>query len=154
MSADGLLHSWRFRMVNFYLPFLGAGIQVVHRESDDHTIKVQMKLTRFNLNAVGTHFGGSLYAMCDPFFMLILMQNLGRDYVVWDKAATIRFLKPGRGTVTAVFHVPPETIEGLRNGADQGEKIEPLFSVDVVDESGEVVATVEKRLYVRRKTTP
>jgi acyl-coenzyme A thioesterase PaaI-like protein len=154
MSADGLLHSWRFRMVNFYLPFLGAGIQVVHRESDDHTIKVQMKLTRFNLNAVGTHFGGSLYAMCDPFFMLILMQNLGRGYVVWDKAATIRFLKPGRGTVTAVFYVPPETIEDLRSRADRGEKIEPLFTVDVVDESGEIVATVEKRLYVRRKTAP
>ena len=89
--------------------------------------------------------------MCDPFFMLIMMQNLGRDYIVWDKTASIQFVKPGRGTVTAMFHIPPETIEALRAQADQGEKLEPVFSVEVVDEQGEVVAKVEKRLYVRKK---
>jgi len=113
-----------------------------------------MTLTRFNRNAVGTHFGGSLYAMCDPFFMLILMQHLGRDYTVWDKSATIHFLKPGLGTMTATFHVPPETIADLRTRADRGEKIEPLFSVDVVDEQGNVAARVEKRLYVRKRAAP
>ena len=154
MAAHGILHNWRFRWVNFYPPFLGAGIRVVHRESDDYRITVRLKLTWFNRNAVGTHFGGSLYAMCDPFFMLILMQHLGREYTVWDKSATIRFRKPGLGTMTATFHVPPETISEVRMQADQGEKIEPLFSVDVVDEQGDVVATVEKRLYVRRRTEP
>jgi len=89
--------------------------------------------------------------MCDPFFMLIMMQNLGGDYIVWDKTASIQFVKPGRGTVTAMFHIPPETIEEIRAQADQGEKLEPVFSVDVVDEQGEVVAKVEKRLYVRKK---
>ena len=130
---------------------LGAGIHVLHRESDEYTIKVRMKLTQLNINAVGVHFGGSLYAMCDPFFMLILIQHLGRDYIVWDKAASIQFMKPGKGTVFATFHVPPETIEELRARADAGEKLEPVFSVNVVDEQGEVVATVEKRLYVRKK---
>ena len=154
MSADGILHSRRFRWVNFYPPFLGAGIRILHRESNDYTLKVQLKLTRFNRNAVGTHFGGSLYAMCDPFFMLILMQHLGHEYTVWDKSATIHFIKPGLGTVTATFHVSPETIANLRDRADQGEKIEPLFSVDVVDEQGVVVATIEKRLYVRRRKPP
>ena len=150
-SKHGFMHSLRYRFINVYPPFLGAGIRVRHRESDEHTIKVQMKLTKLNLNAVGTHFGGSLYAMCDPFFMLIMMQNLGKDYIVWDKTASIQFVKPGRGMVTAMFHIPPETIESIRSQADAGEKLEPVFSVDVVDEQGEVVAKVEKRLYVRKR---
>jgi hypothetical protein len=89
--------------------------------------------------------------MCDPFFMLILLEHLGRDYIVWDKAASIQFLKPGRGTVTATFHISPEQIADLRAQADREGKIEPLFNVDVIDEQGEVVAKVEKRLYVRKK---
>ena len=147
----GFMHSLRYRFINVYPPFLGAGIRVRHRESDEHTIKVQMKLTKLNLNAVGTHFGGSLYAMCDPWFMLILMQHLGRDYVVWDKAAAIQFVKPGRGTVSATFHISPEQIADLRAQVEQAGKIEPLFNVDVIDEQGEVVAKVEKRLYMRKK---
>jgi acyl-coenzyme A thioesterase PaaI-like protein len=150
-SSSGVLHSRRFKWINFYPPLLGAGIHVLHKQSDDYTIKVQMKLTRLNLNVVGTHFGGSLYAMCDPFFMLILLEHMGRDYIVWDKAASIQFLKPGRGTVTATFHIAPEQIAELRAQADREGKIEPLFNVDVIDEQGEVVAKVEKRLYIRRK---
>jgi len=83
--------------------------------------------------------------------MLILLQHLGRDCIVWDKAAAIQFLKPGRGTVTATFHIAPEQIAELRAQADREGKIEPVFSVDVIDEKGEVVAKVEKRLYIRHK---
>jgi acyl-coenzyme A thioesterase PaaI-like protein len=148
-SSKSFLHSLRYRLINLYPPFLGAGIRVLHRQSDDYTIKVQMKLTRLNLNAVGTHFGGSLYAMCDPFFMLLLLEHLGRDYVVWDKAASIQFLKPGRAFGG---HVPfRRRHTELRAQTDQEGKIEPLFNVDVIDEQGEVVAQVEKRLYLRRK---
>ena len=150
-SSTGFLHSGRYKWINIYPPFLGAGIRVRHKQSDDYTIKVQMKLTRLNLNAVGTHFGGSLYAMCDPWFMLILLQHLARDCVVWDKAAAIQFVKPGRGTVSATFHISPEQITDLRAKVEQAGKIEPLFNVDVIDERGEVVAKVEKRLYVRKK---
>jgi acyl-coenzyme A thioesterase PaaI-like protein len=151
MSNHGILTSARFKWVNWYPPLLGAGIRVLHHAGDAYTIKVKMPLTRFNLNAVGTHFGGSLYAMCDPWFMLILMQHLGRDYIVWDKAAVIQFVKPGKGTVYATFHIPPETIAAIKAQADAGEKLEPVFNVNVVDGTGEVVATVEKRLYVRKK---
>jgi acyl-coenzyme A thioesterase PaaI-like protein len=151
-SPHGFLHSRRYRWINFYPPLLGAGIRVLHNQSDDYTIKVQLKLTRFNVNVVGSHFGGSLYAMCDPFYMLILLEHMGRDYIVWDKAASIQFLKPGRGTVTATFHIPPEQIAELRAQADREGKIEPLFNVDVIDAQGEVVAKVKKRLYIRRKS--
>ena len=145
------MRSLRYRLINFYPPLLGAGIRVLRSQSDEYTIKVQLKLTRLNLNAVGTHFGGSLYAMCDPWFMLILMQHLGRDYIVWDKAAAIQFLKPGRGTVTATFHISPAQIAELRAQTDREGKIEPLFHVEVVDGQGAVVAKIEKHLYIRKQ---
>jgi len=139
------------RWINFYPPFLGAGIRVIYTGPDYRTIRVQMKLTRLNLNAVGTHFGGSLYAMCDPWFMLMLMHHLGDGYVVWDKAATIQFLRPGRGTVTATFEMPQDRVDEIRRRVDAGEKIEPVFVAEVVDAKNEVVARVEKLLYVRKK---
>ncbi len=137
------------RFVNFYPPFLGAGIR--SRNLDERTIRVEMKLTSLNRNLVGVHFGGSLYAMCDPWYMLILMRLLGTDYIVWDKAARIQFLQPGRGTVTATFHIPPERVDEIRAAVADGQKFEPTFTVDVLDTQGQAIARVEKLLYVRRK---
>jgi hypothetical protein len=142
---------WKIRLLSLYPPYLGAGVRV--RVSRDlRTYEVRMKLRWWNRNYVRTQFGGSLYSMCDPFFMLILMEALGRDYVVWDKAATIRFRRPGRGTVKATFQIPQERIDEIRAAADAERKVEPVFMVEIVDEQGEVVAEVEKLLYVRRKT--
>jgi acyl-coenzyme A thioesterase PaaI-like protein len=140
---------FRERMINFYPPLLGAGIRAHY--VDERTVRVELKMSPLNRNIVGTHFGGSLYAMCDPWFMLILMRLLGTDYIVWDKAASIRFLRPGRGTVTATFHIPGERVDEIRQAADNGQKIEPTFTVDVLDAQGETVAHVEKLLYVRKK---
>jgi len=137
------------RFINLYPPFLGAGIRA--RSMDKHTLHAEMKLTALNRNIVGTHFGGSLYAMCDPWFMLILMRCLGADYIVWDKAASIQFLQPGRGTVTATFHIPQSRVDEIRQQADAGQKIEPAFTVDVLDAQGQAVARVGKLLYVRKK---
>jgi len=139
------------RFVNFYPPYLGAGIRVMFIAPDWSTIKVRLALNWFNRNLFSTQFGGSLYAMCDPFFVIILMRQLGADYTVWDKAATIQFLRPGRGPVTATFHIPPETIDKIRTLADRGEKLEPVFQVEVVDDERQVIAQVEKRLWVRKK---
>ncbi|MBI2331749.1 MAG: YiiD C-terminal domain-containing protein [Chloroflexi bacterium] len=137
------------RFVNLYPPLLGAGIR--SHAIDERTIVVEMKLTLFNINLVGVHFGGSLYAMCDPWFMLILMRLLGKDYIVWDKAANIQFKKPGRGRVKARFHIPPERVDQIRSDVDAQGKIEPIFTVDIVDDDGQVIAQVEKLLYIRRK---
>ncbi len=139
----------RERFVNLYPPFLGAGIR--SRRINDLTIQVEMPLTWFNRNIFGTHFGGSLYAMCDPWFALILLRALGEGYIVWDKAANIQFVRPGRGAVMATFHIPPEQVEEIRQDVASKPKVEPLFSVEVLDLSGQVVARVEKLLYVRRK---
>ena len=136
------------KMINYYPPLFGAGIR--SRYIDERTIQVAMKLTKLNRNIVGVHFGGSLYAMCDPWFMLILMRLLGSDYIVWDKSASIQFLRPGKSKVTATFYISPERVEEIRTAADRGEKIEPTFAVAVMDEENQIVAHVEKLLYVRK----
>jgi acyl-coenzyme A thioesterase PaaI-like protein len=141
---------WLIRLLNLYPPYLGAGVRV-KASPDLRTFEVRMRLRWWNRNYVGTHFGGSLYTMCDPFFMLILLEALGSGYVVWDKAATIRFRRPGRGLVKATFHIPQERIDEIRAAADAGGKVEPVFTVEVVDGEGKVVAEVEKLLYVRKK---
>lgn len=139
------------RLLNFYPPYLGAGVRV-RLSPDGESFEVRMKLRWWNRNDVGTHYGGSLYSMCDPFYMLLLLRRLGPGYVVWDKAAAIRFRRPGRGTVRAVFTIPPERVEEIRQAADAGQgAVEPVFTVEVKDEAGEVVAEVDKRLYVRQR---
>jgi len=110
-----------------------------------------MKLTILNRNGFRTHFGGSLYAMCDPWFVLILMRALDPEYIVWDKAVSIQFLHPGRGIMKATFYISQERIAEIRREADGGQKIEPRFAVDVLDPHGEATAHVEKLLYVRKK---
>jgi hypothetical protein len=138
--------------MNFWPPFLGAGIRVKRLQSDWKEIDVEMKLRRWNTNYVGTHYGGSLYSMTDPFFMLMLIENLGPDYTVWDKSASIRFKKPGKGTVFASFRLSDQQIQEIRNALTTEEKIERTFVVEVKDESGSVVAEVQKLLHVSRKS--
>lgn len=139
------------RLLNIYPPYLGAGVRVRHVSPDFREIMVEMPLRFFNRNYVGTHFGGSLYAMVDPFYMLMLIKNLGPDYIVWDKAASIDFVKPGRGTVRAHFRLDEKILEEIREKVKDGGKYLPTFTVHVVDRQGDVVARVEKVLYVRKK---
>jgi acyl-coenzyme A thioesterase PaaI-like protein len=137
------------RSMNIWPPLLGAGIRVRWRSA--RAVEVEMKLRPWNRNYVGTHYGGSLYSMTDPFYMLMLMENLGRDYIVWDKAATIRFRKPGKGTVRAEFRLSDAQLDEIRDKLATQEKYEPTFLVEVKDEAGEVVAEVQKVLHIRRK---
>jgi acyl-coenzyme A thioesterase PaaI-like protein len=139
------------RLFNVWPPFRSAGIRVREIAPDFRSATVELRMRLFNRNYVGTHFGGSLFAMTDPFFMVLMMKNLGPDYVVWDKQGTVRFLKPARGTVTARFHLPEERIDEARAATASGEKFEPAFRVDIVDAEGVTVADVEKTLYIRRK---
>ena len=139
------------RVINLWPPFLGAGIRVTRLQADWRAIDVEMKLHFWNANFVGTHYGGSLYSMTDPFYMLMLIENLGRDYIVWDKSASIRFRKPGKGKMVASFRLSEDQIESIRRQLETQEKVEPTFLVEVRDESGEVVAEVQKLLHVRKK---
>jgi acyl-coenzyme A thioesterase PaaI-like protein len=139
------------RWINFWPPFLGAGIRVKRISPDMKSVDVEMKLRFWNANYVGTQFGGSLFAMTDAFYMLMLMANLGGEYIVWDKAASIRYRKPGKGSVRATFRLSDSQIEDIREKLKTLPKYEPVFSVEVTDEAGVVIAEVEKVLHIRRK---
>ena len=139
------------RLMNLWPVFRGMGIRVREIAPDFRQVTVELRPGLFNRNWVGTHFGGSLFAMTDPFHMIMMMQNLGREYIVWDKAGTVRFLKPARGTVTARFTLDETDVAKAREATAAGEKYEPRFRVDIVDAEGVTVADVEKTLYIRKK---
>ncbi len=137
--------------MTFYPPYLGAGVRVRHISDDFRDIQVSMGLGWYNRNYVGTQFGGSLYSMVDPFYMLMLMENLGRRYIVWDKEADIDFISPGKGPVFASFRVDETLLDEIRWHTATGEKFLPQLQVDIHDGAGTLVARVRKTLYVRLK---
>lgn len=140
------------KLMGLYPPYLGAGVSVKSISDDFSKLTVEMKLRFWNKNYVGTQFGGSLYSMVDPFYMLMLIQRLGKEYIVWDKAAAIDFKKPGRGKVYASFELTDAKVNELKKELEQKDKVLPIFDVEIRDsESDEIVATVKKTLYIRKK---
>jgi len=141
------------KRVNVYPPYLGMGVQV-RSVSDDFTrFEVELRSRWYNRNLFGTHFGGSLYSMCDPFYAFILIMNLGKDYIVWDKSAEIQFLKPAKGTILGVFEIGPARIEEIRQEVDTLGKNTYHFNAELLDEQGVVVARIGKGVYVRAKSS-
>jgi hypothetical protein len=138
-------------MFNLWPPLLGAGIRITRIQPDWKEVDVEMKLRRWNTNYVGTHYGGSLYSMTDPFYMVMFIEILGREYIVWDKSAMIRFRKPGRGTVYAHFRITEEQVDEIREALKMEEKIDREFRVEVKSSDGEIIAEVKKLLQFRKK---
>lgn len=138
-------------LFNHYPPYRGAGIHIEVMNLELCHVRVKMPLTWKNQNLVGTHFGGSLYSMVDPFYMLILMHHLGSKYIVWDKAAEINFLSPGRSTVYADIRVDLAEIEQIRELAENYAPVLRTYHLNIFDESGVRIAEVQKTLYIRRK---
>lgn len=144
-------HKNMMRLINLWPPYIGAGIRVIEIHPDYTSITVRMKLRFWNKNYIGTHFGGSLYAMTDPFYVLMLIHLLGSNYIIWDKSASIRFVKPGVGTVYANFMITEEQLEQIRETLEEEGKAEPIFHIDICDENSAVVASVEKVIYIKKK---
>lgn len=138
--------------MNVWPPFLGAGVRVKRISPDFRSIDVEMKCRLWNQNYIGTHFGGSLYSMCDPFFMLMLIQNLGKDYIVLDKAAHIRFRKATRSTARIAFRLNKEQIDSIKTQLESAEKVEPEFKFLILGDKEEIIAEVTKLLYVKKKS--
>jgi acyl-coenzyme A thioesterase PaaI-like protein len=136
---------------NWWPPLLFGGVRVLDIAADWRSARVRLKLRWYNRNYVGTQFGGLLFAMTDPFWMILVMECLGRDYIVWDKAAEIEFVAPGRGDVYADFRVLDADLDELREAAAGGDKVLRWFAVDVRAGDGSLVARVRKQLYVRLK---
>lgn len=146
------MHASLFRHgLNLWPPYLLAGIHLTDLSADYRRARVELRMRPWNRNYVGTHFGGSLFAMTDPFVMLLAMQRLGREFLVWDQAAEIVFLKAVREDVFVEFHMDDHTVADLRAAAASGDKVLRWFELDIRTASGERVAQVRKQLYVRRK---
>lgn len=137
--------------MNAWPPFLFSGIRIEEIGEDFRRARVRLRRTPLTSNYVGTLFGGSLFAMTDPFWMILVLRNLGPGYVVWDKAAQVEFVSPGRSSVTATFDLTDEALDELRTAAADGAKVLRWFETDVVTDDGTVVARVRKQLYVRRR---
>jgi acyl-coenzyme A thioesterase PaaI-like protein len=141
------------RLVNIWPPFLFSGICVEALSDDWRYARVRLKLAWYNRNYVRTHFGGALFAMADPFWMIMTMEALKHEYIVWDKAGAIEFVAPGREDVFAEFLLDDAVLDELRTATADGGKYLRWFEVDVKTARGEVVARVRKQLHVRRKKT-
>ncbi|WP_166268039.1 DUF4442 domain-containing protein [Marinobacter caseinilyticus] len=148
-SAQGLRQA-----MNLFGPYMGAGVRISDIADDFSSATVAMDLHWYNRNYVGTHFGGSLYSMVDPMYMLLLMRRLGHGYTVWDKSASIDFVSPGRGKVSAHFELTDQRVGEIKAAAAGGDKVLPEWDIDIVDQQGKLVACVHKVLYVREKRGP
>ena len=144
--------AWRFKLlINIWPPLFFSRIKLIKLSDDFREAKVRMTLSAWNKNAKGSHFGGSLFAMTDPYYMLMLMARLGKTHVVWDKFSDIDFIKPGRGTVYATFILTDELLKDIEKNTANGEKYLPIIPVVIIDEEGEIVAKVNKTIYLRKK---
>ncbi len=138
-------------ILNLYPPYLGAGVKIESISEDWKELRVSMTMRWYNRNAVGTHFGGSLYSMIDPHLMLLLMQLLGKEYLVWDQRASIEFIKASKKKVWAEFKITNDVIEEIKLNTRDGDKYLASFPVEIMDEGKEIVAKGEKVVYIRKK---
>jgi acyl-coenzyme A thioesterase PaaI-like protein len=139
---------WRF---NLFPAYRGTGGRITYVSADFREVRVKLPLSWRTRNYVGTIFGGSLYGVVDPIYMIMLIRILGPAYTVWDKAATIRFRKPGRSTLYARFVLADEEIAAIRDLAAKSPSIDRLYAVDLADAAGQVQATIEKTIYIKKK---
>lgn len=139
------------RGMSLWPPFLGAGVVVEELDREWRSAQVRLRRSPLNANYVGTQFGGSLFSMCDPWFMLLVLRRMGPGYVVWDRRGDIEFVSPGRTAVRARFEVSDERIAAIKEAAAGGDKVLEWFEAEVKDAQGAVVARYRKQVYVRAK---
>lgn len=151
-----MAESWRTRVMrwrfNWFPAYRGTGAWVTYIARDWREVRIRLPLNIQTYNYVGTIFGGSMYAAVDPFYMIMLIRNLGKGYVVWDKAATIRFKKPGRATLYARFTLDQPELDAIRAELEQTRSIERVYRVELTDAHGVVCAEIDKVIYIRRAT--
>ena len=144
--------SWRYRwLINLWPCYLGTGARITFLASDWRSLRVEIPLGWRTKNAYGTHFGGSLYGAVDPLFVLMFRRILGPGIIVWDKAAAIRFRRPGRSTLRAELQVEEGELDAIRAALAAGSKVDRAYTVELRDAQGEVHAVVEKVVHFRRR---
>ena len=141
----------KIKLINYYPPYLGAGIKVTHINEDFTCIDVSMRMHWWNKNLFGTHFGGSLASMTDPFFVFIIMMNLGKGYIVWDKSSNINFRKPGVGTMSCRFELSPSQLKEIKSKVDAVGKLDVPLKVHIYNAKKELICDVDKVVYVKKR---
>ena len=142
------LDRWKF---NFFPAYRGTGARVIYIADDYREIRIKIPLSWRTRNYVGTIYGGSMYAGIDPIYMLMLIKNLGNDYIVWDKAAAIRFKRPGRETLFADFRLTQEELEEIKAVLETNKSVDRIYTVKLADKDGKIHAIIEKTLYIAKK---
>ncbi|HSS44328.1 MAG TPA: DUF4442 domain-containing protein [Thermoanaerobaculia bacterium] len=148
-SFASRLLRWRF---NLFPAYRGTGSRVTYVAADFREVRLRLPLNWRTRNYVGTIFGGSLYGAVDPLHMILLMKILGPGYTVWDRAATIRFVKPGRSTLSARVAIDEVEIQTIRRMLETASSIDRVYRVDLSDADGLVHASVEKTVYIRKNS--
>jgi hypothetical protein len=146
-----ILRSHLLKVWNFWPPFFFAGIKIQHLSNDFRHVKVRLKLRFWTANYVGTQYGGSMYSMTDPFYMLMLLKNLGNNYIVWDKSATITYLKPGKTDLFAEFILTEDDINSIKTTLEHQEKMEWSKEIEIKDSNQNIIAKVVKVIHIRVK---
>jgi hypothetical protein len=150
-SLQSRLQRWGF---NHFPAFRGTGGRITYLATDWRELRLQIPLSRRTRNYVGTIYGGSMYGAIDPIYMMMLIKALGPEYIVWDKRASILFKKPGRSTLYARFHVPEEETTAIREALESARSLDRTYTIDLLDSAGDIHATIEKVIYIRRKERP
>lgn len=140
----------RFKF-NFFPAYRGTGARVVYISDDYREMRVKIPLSWRTRNYVGTIYGGSMYAGIDPIYMLMLIKNLGRDYIVWDKSAKIRFKRPGKETLFADFSIDENEIDEIKSLLETSKSIDRVYNVELKNKDGKTHCVIEKTLYIAKK---
>ena len=136
---------------NFFPAYRGTGARITYIAGDWREVRIRLPLSLRTRNYVGTIFGGSMYGAVDPIYMVMLIRNLGPDYVVWDKSASIRFRRPGRTTLHARFVIDQAELDAIREALRTERAVDRVYRIELTDAGGAVHAEVEKVIHVRRK---
>ncbi len=136
--------------INSWPTFSAQKIEVISIADDWSQAVIRLDLTEANSNYFGTAFGGSLFAMIDPFVVILLANQMGEGFVVWDKQVEIDFVRPGTGPVTAIVEMPADVVDEVRAATASGEKLLRWFEVPLLAEDGSVVAVQRRQIYVRK----
>ncbi len=143
-------HLMRF-FFHIHPAYHGTGGRVTYISADWSELRLEIPHNWRTLNYVGTIFGGSLYGAVDPMFMIMLMKRLGPDFIVWDKAATIHFKKPGNCKLFACFEINDDEVKFIQEELKSTLSMERVYQLDITDREGNIFAKVEKTIYIRKK---
>lgn len=139
---------WKF---NLFPAYRRSGGRVLYISEDYREMRVKIPLNWQTRNYVGTIYGGSMYGGIDPIYMLMLIKNLGKDYIVWDKSASIRFKKPGKETLFADFLLTEEELDEIKSVLETQKSVDRIYNVELKDKNGKIHCLIEKTLYIAKK---